>query len=406
MKNKLLTLARNCWTNMIKVADALGVNRRVVTIALKYGLGISLLIWMIWRHWAPATGPGLSGVWQKYVIEHHPANLGPFALACGISAFGMMLTFIRWYVLVRAQHLPFTLPNAFRLGLIGYSLSIFLPGSIGGDIIKAAFIAREQSRRTLAVATVIIDRAIGLWGLCGLVALLGTTFWAGGFLQGMAETVLKSIVITALVLMALSLAVWFLLGALPPYRAERFAGRLERLPKIGHALAELWRAVWVYRCKGRSILIAFLLSLLGHVGFVLTFYFAALTLLPARNIPSVAEHFLIVPIGMTVQAGFPTPGGVGAGQVVYSTLYEWVGRSGDDGMLASLVGQIITWGLGLVGYIVYLRMRPALASSEASLAAEPPPVEGVSEPEFAVSESEDPEQEIETTGQPQLMPEP
>ena len=38
---------------------------------------------------------------------------------------------------------------------------------------KAAGIAREQSRRTVAVATVIMDRIIGLWGLCWLVALLG-----------------------------------------------------------------------------------------------------------------------------------------------------------------------------------------------------------------------------------------
>ena len=83
-------------------------------------------------------------------------------------------------MLVRAQDLPFTLPNAMRLGLVAFFFNAFLPGSIGGDIVKAAFLAKEQSRRTVAVATVIIDRAVGLWGLFWLVALLGSVFWVAG----------------------------------------------------------------------------------------------------------------------------------------------------------------------------------------------------------------------------------
>ena len=41
-------------------------------------------------------------------------------------------------------------------------------------------VAREQSRRTVAVATVIMDRVIALWGLFWFVALLGGAFWLTG----------------------------------------------------------------------------------------------------------------------------------------------------------------------------------------------------------------------------------
>ena len=58
-----------------------------------------------------------------------------------------------------------------RIGLIGFFYNSVLPGSVGGDIIKAAAIAREQSRRTIAVATVIMDRVIALWGLVWFVAV-------------------------------------------------------------------------------------------------------------------------------------------------------------------------------------------------------------------------------------------
>src|SRR5262249_13871104 len=154
----------------------------------------------------------------------------------------------RWYFLVRAQDLPFTLPDALRLGFIGFFFNTFMPGSVGGDVIKAAFVAREQSRRTVAVATVIMDRAIALWALVWFVALLGSVFWFGGFLEGSGQEPSKLIIHTAAGIVVVSFVLWMLLGLLPDHRAERFAGRLAGLPRVGHAAAEFWRAVWMYRC--------------------------------------------------------------------------------------------------------------------------------------------------------------
>src|SRR5262245_34179794 len=124
----------------------------------KYGLGLGLLVWVISKNWN-----GLAEALSR------PLQITPLLLAILVYLSAVLLTFVRWYVLVRAQDLPFTLFNAVRLGLVGVSMSTLLPGSIGGDIFKAAFIAREQSRRTVAVSTVLIDRVIGLLGLIWLV---------------------------------------------------------------------------------------------------------------------------------------------------------------------------------------------------------------------------------------------
>ena len=43
----------------------------------------------------------------------------------------------------------------------------------------------------------------------------------------------------------------------------------------------------------------------GHVGFVLTFYFASRTLPAPGDIPSLGAHFLLVPVGIAITAGFP-----------------------------------------------------------------------------------------------------
>jgi uncharacterized membrane protein YbhN (UPF0104 family) len=334
----------------------------LITLA-KYGLGLGLLAYVIYANWHVPTADGkdlgLAGALER------PIRWAPMALAGCICTLSVLLTFVRWYVLVRAQDLPFTLPNAMRLGMIGFYLNSFLPGSIGGDIIKAACIAREQRRRTVAVATVLLDRAIGLCGLFWLVALVGGIFWSGDSLKDLVPTPearipLETIFIGAVALTAGSIAFWLLLGGLPRHRAEIFAGRLTRIPRVGHSLAEFWRAVWMYRCRGRFVALALLLAVVGHVGFVLTFYFAAQTLSSPRDIPSLGAHFLLVPVGMAIQAGFPAPGGVGGGEAAYSFLYASVGAEGANGVLGCLVQRVIGWVIGLVGYIIYLRMRPTL----------------------------------------------
>lgn len=352
------------------------MTKRLLIILFKYVLGLGLLGWVIWRNWEAPPGSGGIGLGDAL---QKPIHWGPFALAALFCLTSVLLTFMRWLVLVRAQGLSFAPSNALRLGMVGFYFNTFLPGSVGGDIIKAACIAREQSRRTVAVATVLIDRGVGLCGLFWLAAILGSAFWMSGQLDelavtALAEWFLKSVVIGSTGIMAASLLVWFLLGVFSVERSARLASWLEGIPKIGHSLAEFWRAVRMYRNWGRSIVLALGMSMVSHAGFVLTFYFAAQTLSPVAQIPSLWAHFLIVPIGATIRAGFPAPGGVGGGEYGYGMLYEWLDASSAAGILGLLVQRCIECVWGLIGYVVYLRMKPSLPAP-ATLSGEPPAAE-------------------------------
>jgi uncharacterized membrane protein YbhN (UPF0104 family) len=388
----------NCRAAIGLLGHAISSRRRTLWNIFKYLVAVGLLTYVVWSNWgsaekpnAPATaastvgllaspqgqGPLLAGsalcpgrsrnpgslayVWQRHVVEGEPIHYYCLALAALIYSASALLTFVRWWYLVRAQDLPFTLPNAIRLGLIGLFFKTCLPGAIGGDIIKAAAIAREQSRRTVAVATILIDRAVALWALVWFVVLLGILFWSLGLFQGEVEAALKSIVRSGAVIIGVSLVFCLLLAVLPAYRAERFAERLGRIPKIGHSAAEAWRAVWMYRCRPGSVLVAMGLSMFGFVGFVLAFYFSARTLTDASLIPSFDQHFLIVPIGMVIEAAPFFPGGAGIGELGYGSLYELLHKPAANGILGSLVKRAITWVVGFVGFLVYLRMRPALS---------------------------------------------
>ncbi|GEM_PF-871238 len=308
---------------------------------------------------------GLAYVWQRHVYGGEPIHAGYFLLAFAVALPSTLLTFVRWYILVRAVELPFRLIDAFRLGFIGLFFNNFMPGSVGGDVIKAAVLAREQDRRTVAVATVLMDRAIALWALIWFVALLGAGFWMSGLLIGRGAEPCRKIVTIAWTIVGVSVLVWIALGLLPDWRAQRFAGRLEHLPKVGAAVAELWRAIWMYRCRPRAVGLVLLLSWVGHVGFVFFFYSAVLTLWQpdsGEQIPSLAQHFLIVPIGLVIQAAPFFPGGAGIGELGFGLLYQWLGCSEASGVLGSLVYRVLTWTLGLLGGLMYLRMRAALQS--------------------------------------------
>jgi glycosyltransferase 2 family protein len=331
----------------------------LLILFLKYGLGLGLLAWVMGTYWHIPSPDGTEELGLARVLQQ-PLHWPFLALAAAIGVASVLLTFVRWFVLVRAQGLPFSLPSALRLGMIGFYLSTFLPGSVGGDIIKAVFIAREQSRRTVAITTVIMDRVIGLCGLVWLVTLVGWCFWVAGILP--ARAALQTIFLGAVGLSAGSFVFWFLLGALSQDRADRLTTWLRGIPKLGGPLGELWRAGWAYRCQGRSVGAALGLSMIGHVGFVLMFYFCARAVNAVNEMPTLAAHVFAVPVGMAIAAGIPTPGGVGGGEFVYGELYKMLGYAVAAGVLASLMQRCINWALGLVGYLIYLRMKPDLVN--------------------------------------------
>jgi uncharacterized protein (TIRG00374 family) len=347
------------------------VSRRIIGNVLKYLLALGLMTYVLWSNWKPESPQGLAAVWQRHVVRGEPLHTGYLALAFLAGLAGNLLGFLRWYFLVRAVRLPFRVRDALRLGFIGSFFNTFLPGSVGGDLIKAASLARTQDRRTVAIATVVMDRVLALWALVGLVALLGAGFWLAGVLHGTGVRPCLVIVGAAWAVVVGSTLAWTLLGLLSGRRAERLAGRLSRLPTVGHSAAEFWRAVWMYRCRSRSVLGALALSWVGHTLYVLVFYFSVLTLGGAGScpeIPTLPQHFLIVPVGLVIQIVPLFPGGAGIGELGFGKLYEWLGCSRATGVLGSLAQRVVTWGLGLLGYVVYLRMPAVPRAAEPAVA--------------------------------------
>jgi uncharacterized membrane protein YbhN (UPF0104 family) len=325
------------------------VSKRVFWDLFKYALAFGLLGAVVWANWGIPGSNGLGDVWDHHVVHGQPIQMHFLLAGLAIYSCSILITLLRWYILVRAQDLPFTVTGAIKLGLQGIFFNIFLPGSVGGDIVKAAALAREQS--------------------------LGSVFWANGMLEGASAGRAKTVVVAAQVIVGISVTIWLLLGLLPAHRAERFAGRLSRIPRIGHSAGEFWRAVWMYRCRQKAVALTLLISWIGQVGFVLAFYCCARALWDgsaSNPLPDLTLFFLLVPIGLVIQAVPGFPGGAGIGELGFGGLFELFGSKSSNGVLASLVQRVLSWVLGLAGYIVSLRLKTKNGPAATPTEDEPP----------------------------------
>ncbi|MBN9120655.1 MAG: flippase-like domain-containing protein, partial [Planctomycetes bacterium] len=332
---------------------------------LKYGVGFGLLAYVIYKYWGPNPANGAPGIG---LLLQGPIAFEWLALAALLMALAAALQIYRWYLLVRALDLPIAVRDAYRLSLVGIFYNTFFPGSVGGDLLKAVFIAHAHpERKTRAVASVIADRALGLFGLILFVAVLGSIAWAAGDARIVANPDLQWIVKLMAGIAAGSVLGFLLLGLLPQRRVDRFAGRLKWIPKVGTSLAELWYTVWEYRQRLKVVALGVALSAGAHFGLVFAFHCASRVFPPANptvELATLSEHMVIAPIGFIAQAVPISPGGVGVAEGVFAWLYRLSGRPETRGIIARLSLRLVEWLIGLTGYIVYLRMRAEVKELE------------------------------------------
>jgi uncharacterized membrane protein YbhN (UPF0104 family) len=324
----------------------------------QYGIGFGLLGYVIHKYWGPNPNNGAPGIGQ---LLQGPIEFEWLAAATLLMVFAASLQIYRWYLLVRALDLPFTVRNAYRLSLVGIFYNTFIPGSVGGDLVKAYFIAHAHpERKTRAVASVVADRAMGLFGLILFVAVLGSIAWATGDPRITANPDLQWIVKVMAGIASGSATAFLLLGFLPQRRVDRFSGRLKSVPKLGVSLSELWAAVWMYRQRMKVVALGVALSAGAHFGMVFAFHCASRVFPPANpavELATLSEHMVIAPIGFIAQAIPITPGGVGVAEGVFAWLYKLSDRPETRGIIARLSLRLAEWLIALSGYIVYLRMR-------------------------------------------------
>jgi glycosyltransferase 2 family protein len=270
-------------------------------------------------------------------------------LLCGGS---ILLTFFRWYLLVWALGFEFRIRDAIRLGFLGYLSNYFGPGAVGGDAVKAVMLARRQeSRRTTAVATIFLDRILGLLAL---------------FLVGAYVSCFQSAVTDHPIFQSVAIIFWVgsiagVVGLLvmlhPATPKSRWLNKMVGWKYVGPIIGELINGIVLYQSRKRIMWLAVAISIVGHFGMLSSFYYCALALNPADVVPGYAAHLLFMPAAEIASMVPIVPGGVGALEGAIAYFYGKAGSVAGKGFMTGIGYRVITIVIAAMGTAYYFSGR-------------------------------------------------
>jgi uncharacterized membrane protein YbhN (UPF0104 family) len=260
-----------------------------------------------------------------------------FALGIGITFVNLGIGTLRWRALLSAygaQRSP-SFAHLYRIYLIGFFYNVWLPGGVGGDVVRgvATREAFAGTGATGAVAVVFVERVLGL---VGLLLIVGASSMLHP-IEGVEGLLLWSgIGIAAGALAVVGIAVGRSLAGRMPAPLARILGSLPRIERP---------APFVF---------ALLLSLGTQTFVALTGHVFVAALHPEL---SIATSFVFVPIAMATSYIPITAGGAGAREAAFQELYSHVGVSFEDATAASLMLISTYYVVAAIGGI--LRLPPA-----------------------------------------------
>ena len=288
-------------------------------------------------------------IWQNRdkigEVFRHRLDLRLLGLGLLIYQISLLISYVRWCMLLRVIEPGFKLRDTMLLGCIGFVFGMVIPGPVGGDFIKAAYLVRMQIKRTQAIASMLIDRIVGLLGLFSLAAGAGVLAW------GVASPDVRKLIVAAWV--ALGLGV-LLLTAIFGNVLHRF---FPRSGGSGHGrlfliMSELEAMSTTYRLRLDVVLVSLGLSLLGHALSVLAFFVMGTMLFPTGITTTLAQHYLMVPLTL-FSTIVPLPfGALGLSEGIGDQLFKLVGHP--SGALSMMGFRVLTYGCGLIAACVYL----------------------------------------------------
>ncbi len=313
---------------------------KALSLVLKIAFAVGVIYWM--AH---------SGKLNLQVVGRAFAEQWPTALFLLFTLY-LQVAIIswRWNILNGALGFGISYREAFSLSMIGLLFTVVIPGSVGGDVIKAYYVGtRVPKRRAHAFTTILMDRFLGLLSLLTLGAA-GVCWNYRIILTNKVMTTLATFVVMAFLGGCLFLVAVVLFSN----QVTGLLRRLERrIPLMAHAVKSC-EALEAFRAKPGVLVLGVLMSLPSHLIACLGMR-VAMGMVGAAGMP-LERFLLIVPLGLISTVIPLSPGGVGIGQAAFYGLCEALspgtGAAASNAFTVYQTLQVAVYLSGVVSYFI------------------------------------------------------
>jgi len=277
------------------------------------------------------------------IISH--VNLWGFILAFLLNLLFHFLFVLRWQVVLSLWNVK---PGVVRLSIwhfVGMFFSLFLPTSVGGDIVKAYYFSKDSSQTSISFLSVFWDKYIGFIAFIFYAALAAT--YALLKVSGI-EIYTLLIWILAAAIAVLAILATGLITRLIGLLGKRLGGLRDIVLLVHDSFRMILR-------NYRSVLLIFAyvwiaLILNVAINYVLVYSMGlSIDLLPLLILIPVITAINMLPISIS---------GLGVREAAFILLFAQVGFTSDQSFALSILNFILLVLASLPGGLLYLLVKP------------------------------------------------
>ena len=269
----------------------------------------------------------------------------PFLLAFSLSlhALGLLISAVRWQILIKAQDDWVPLNFLAKSYLVGSFFNLFLPTRIGGDVVRIWDGSRHSKSLLKSSAIVLVER------LSGVLVLLFFAFCASLIRLDMAQRF--PVILVSLILSICGLSVFCI------FLSPAVDGLLAKLPErspfgtFTHKIRQFRETILLYKKKKAAIGKAFFWAAILQINVIFHYYLIG----EALNLDiALLDYFIFIPIVHLILLIPITINGLGLREGAYLEIFRYYGIPSAVAISFSWIDLAFMLIVGILGGIIYV----------------------------------------------------
>ena len=278
----------------------------------------------------------------------------PYLLILCVLIFPVtfLITTFRWHKLLEALEIQIGLGRTFVINMVGAFYNTFMPGSTGGDLLKAYYASKHTTHRTRAVLSVIIDRVIGLLALVIMGGVMAAIqYWRTAAQDDPAARDCRRVAIgSGLIMLAVvgGMLVFFTPALRRILGVDYLLSRLPMQKQVQNAI----EVMKIYKRRPALVIWALIITFPVHITVVISAMLAGKAM--GLPLPSL-YYFVVVPVVVLVGAIPISPQGAGVMEFFAINLTKRYGMTVGQAFALTMAIRIVQMAWNLTGGIFVFR---------------------------------------------------